>query len=188
MWFLLGCAMLKALQLFSWVVQYTCRGVWAGKIGLPALPNRDGLLIWVMDRFLGGTLASQIDIPNQPWCLGCCNCEKHHFSHHTAPLGFPRVLPPIKSFLGGCPFVGNISFPLIISLHTGLLGAPSDQLFLVGCLTMGNTPPGISPSGYLPATPPLLFPFMYVPIHSQYIWFLKYVVQKMQIKMQIKCE
>src|ERR1700743_2778378 len=53
-----------------------------------------------MDGFLGGTLASQIDILDQIWCLGCCNCGKHHFfpitQHPWASSG--RSLPSNPSW------------------------------------------------------------------------------------------
>ena len=84
---------------------------------------------------------------------------------YFVPPNHMACLASHQSFPGGCPFVGNISFPPIIPLPIGLLGAPSHQLFLVGCLTMRNSPPGIFPSGYLPVTPPL-FISLYVCIYS----------------------
>ena len=132
MWFLLGCAMLKPLQLFPWVVQYTCRGVCADRMGLPALPNRNGLLIWVMNGFLGGTLASQIDILDQIWCLGCCGCGKHHFfpitQHPWASSGC--FLPSNPSWEDGHPWEifcssqshGLPCLPSIISRRMSICG------------------------------------------------------------------
>ena len=39
--------------------------------------------------------------------------ETSFFPHHVAPLDFPRALSPTKSFLGGCPSMGNLFFLLI---------------------------------------------------------------------------
>src|SRR6202000_1437877 len=55
---------------------------------------------------------------------------------------------------------------------SGFPGAPSHQLFLVGCLTVGNAFPGYFPFRVpVPTTcdPSLIYPLLYVPINSQYI-------------------
>ena len=82
--------------------------------------------------------------------------ETSFFPHHAAPLGFPRALPPIKSFLGGCPSVGILfflpitwlscllgRFPSIISGRMFIHGKCSPRLFPLPATYPGHfaTPP-----------------------------------------------
>ena len=86
------------------------------------------------------------------------------FVHHTAPLGFSRVLPPIKSFLGGCPSVGNIFFLLIMWLPL-----PPINYFQEDAHSWEILPQVFSLLDTSLQPLPYLFPFMYLPIYSQYI-------------------
>ena len=64
---------------------------------------------------------------------------------------------------------------------SGFPGAPSHQLPLVGCPTMGNARPSYFPFWVpIPTTcdPYCIYPLLYVPINSQCIWFAKCAIQK----------
>ena len=202
MWFPLGCAMLKALQLFSWVVQYTRRGGFG-----PAKWAYQYFLIWMgcWSEWWTGSQVEHRHLRLIGWYLGCCNRGKLHFfpsrgtpglpqgtpSHQILPARMPirgkHFFPPDHTaslashqlFSGGCPSVGNILFPPIIPLPTGLLGAPSHQLFSVGCLIMGNLPPAFRVPTYNPSLIYSLIYSLYVcTIYNKYIWFVKCAVLK----------
>ena len=137
------------------------------------MPKRgDELLIDGRDFYRSAGFRSICRIPIDrvtPQVPGYGSLPCHLGYFHGIKLG---ILPPIKYCPGGCLSVGNIFVPPIISLPTGFLGAPSHQLFLIGCPTMGNALPGYFPFRVPILTmcdPYLIYPLLYVPINSQYI-------------------
>ena len=127
---------------------------------------------WASNWLAGFWSISRIPIDQMtPQVPGCGTFPCHLGYFHSIKLG---MLPPIKYSLGGCLSVGNIFAPLIILLPAVFLGAPSYQLFLIGCPTMRNALPGYFPFQVpILATcdPSLIYP-LYVCTYLKPIYFI----------------
>ena len=66
---------------------------------------------WLMPlKLMAGLLINKLAPLTNSGAWGVAVMGNFIFPYHAAPLGFLRVLPPIKSFLGECPSMGNIFF------------------------------------------------------------------------------